>query len=192
MAGCTSAKMATASIQPAARTLPAAPPSSPSPRRFTPSTTHSGRAKELSDRPQGPPPHHLRHLRRQGVRQQATYKRVLRYLDTNKITVYGTLWATRPAGRGLHQRITALQHVRQPPLQVHRATGGTPDSERDLNGIEKSYAKIAEEPAPSTPWSTQPRIHLRQQVPQDRCPRRPPRPGGLRRLGYYPSAQDSH
>ncbi len=78
---------------------------------------------------------------------KATYKDVLRYLQTNNIAVWGTLVGDSARwGEGYLSRF----HL---PFQMYDniltkyiyATGGEPDTERSLNGIEKSYAKIAEE-----------------------------------------------
>ena len=78
---------------------------------------------------------------------KAKYADVLRYLQTNNIAVWGTLVGDSARwGEGYLSRF----HL---PFQMYDnfltkyiyATGGEPDSEKNLNGIEKSYAKIAEE-----------------------------------------------
>jgi hypothetical protein len=72
---------------------------------------------------------------------------VQRYLLTNNIAVWGTLVGDSARwGEGYLSRF----HL---PFQMYDnlltkyiyATGGEPDTEGNLNGIEKSYAKIAEE-----------------------------------------------
>jgi len=72
---------------------------------------------------------------------------VLHYLQTNKIAVYGTLVGDSARwGEGRLSRI----HL---PFQMYDnrlanyvlTTGGQLDSERNLSGIEKSYADIANE-----------------------------------------------
>jgi len=78
---------------------------------------------------------------------KATYKEVVQYLQTNNITVYGTLVGDSARwGQGYLSRF----HL---PFQMYDnrlvgyalVTGGTLDAENGVNGIENSYAKIAEE-----------------------------------------------
>ncbi len=78
---------------------------------------------------------------------KATYKEVVQYLQTNNITVYGTLVGDSARwGEGYLSRF----HL---PFQMYDnrlvgyafVTGGTLDAENGVNGIENSYAKIAEE-----------------------------------------------
>jgi len=185
----TSAKMATASIPTCSRTL----------RRQLRLHHHPqgdshlndailAAAKELSDRPRAAA-HHLRHSDGKEYGSKATYKEVLRYLDTNKITVYGTLVGDSARwGEGYISRIHLPSACTTTSSTVHRGHRRHSGLRTRPERIEKSYAKIAEEARTSTPGLRQPRIHLRQQVPQDRCPRRPP---GWRSSppGYYPSAQ---
>ena len=76
---------------------------------------------------------------------KATIKEVIRYLETNNIAVYGTLVGTSAAwGEGrlsrIHLPFTMYDNVL---YKYIAATGGQADSERNLNGIEKSYADIA-------------------------------------------------
>jgi VWFA-related protein len=78
---------------------------------------------------------------------KATLKEVIRYLETNEIAVYGTLVGTSAAwGEGwvsrIHLPFTMYDNIL---YKYIAATGGQADSERDLNGIEKSYAEIAKE-----------------------------------------------
>jgi len=73
------------------------------------------------------------------------------------------------------------------------ATGGTPDSESNLNGIEKSYAHIAEEARTQYTlgyYSHQPSIDGKFRKIDVRVDR----PGleVIAKTGYYPSAQDAH
>ncbi len=104
-------------------------------------------AKELSTRPKGR--RRIIYVISDGKEagSKATYKDVLRYLQTNNIAVWGTLVGDSARwGEGYVSRF----HL---PFQMYDnlltkyiyATGGEPDSERNQNGIEKSYAKIAEE-----------------------------------------------
>ena len=104
-------------------------------------------AKELSDRPQGR--RRIIYVISDGKEygSKAAYKDVLRYLQTNKIAVYGTLvgdaarWGEGYISR-LHLPFTMYDNRLYGYVQ---ATGGLMQSERDLNGIEKSYAQLAEQ-----------------------------------------------
>jgi VWFA-related protein len=107
-------------------------------------------AKELSSRPNKPV------ARRRVIfvvsdgkeyGSKATWKEVVRYLQTNEIAVDGTLVGDSARwGEGYISRF----HL---PFQMYdnilykyaTATGGTLDSENGVNGIEKSYAAIAEQ-----------------------------------------------
>ena len=78
---------------------------------------------------------------------KATYKDVLKYLQQNQIAVYGTL-----VGDSARWGIGYLSRFHLPFTMYDNRlvsyvlqTGGSLDSERDLNGIEKSYQAIAEE-----------------------------------------------
>ena len=73
------------------------------------------------------------------------------------------------------------------------ATGGTLDSEGTANGIEKSYAKIAEEARTQYTlgyYSHQPFIDGKFRKIDVRVDR--PSMEVIAKTGYYPSAQDSH
>ena len=78
---------------------------------------------------------------------KATYKDVLKYLQQNQIAVYGTLvgdsarWGLGYLSR-FHLPFTMYDNRL---VSYVLQTGGSLDSERDLNGIEKSYQAIAEE-----------------------------------------------
>jgi len=78
---------------------------------------------------------------------KASYKEVVRYLQTNEIAVYGTLVGTSAAwGEGfiskIHLPFTMYDNIL---YKYIAATGGQADSERNVNGIEKSYADIAKD-----------------------------------------------
>ena len=78
---------------------------------------------------------------------KATYKDVLRFLQTNNITVYGTLVGDSARwGEGylskFHLPFTMYDNRLTGYVYM---TGGTLDSERGVNGMETSYAKLAEE-----------------------------------------------
>jgi VWFA-related protein len=78
---------------------------------------------------------------------KAKYRDVLHYLQTNQIAVYGTLvgdsarWGEGYLSR-FHLPFTMYNNIL---VKYAVLTGGTLDSERGANGIEKSYFKIAEE-----------------------------------------------
>ena len=102
-------------------------------------------AKELATRPKGR--RRVIYVISDGHEygSKATVKEVIRYLETNEISVYGTLVGTSAAwGEGwiskIHLPFTMYDNVL---YKYIAATGGQADSERNLNGIEKSYADIA-------------------------------------------------
>ena len=78
---------------------------------------------------------------------KATEKEVVRYLQTNKIAVYATLvgdsarWGEGWIDR-VHLPFTMYDNIL---YRYTAATGGDVDSESHINGMEKSYAKIADE-----------------------------------------------
>jgi VWFA-related protein len=78
---------------------------------------------------------------------KASLKEVIHYLQQNEIAVYGTLVGTSAAwGEGwiskIHLPFTMYDNIL---YKYIAATGGQADSERNLNGIEKSYADIAKQ-----------------------------------------------
>jgi VWFA-related protein len=104
-------------------------------------------AKELSTRPKGR--RRIIYVVSDGKEygSKATFKEVVQYLETNQIAVYGTsvgtsaLWGEGYVSK-IHLPFTMYDNI----LYKYTArTGGTLDSEQGLNGIEKSYARIAEE-----------------------------------------------
>jgi VWFA-related protein len=104
-------------------------------------------AKELSTRPKGR--RRIIYVISDGKEygSKATLKEVLKYLETNKTAVYGTLVGDSARwGEGYLSRVH-LPYVMNDNILVAyaHATGGVLDSERGVNGIEMSYAKIAEE-----------------------------------------------
>jgi VWFA-related protein len=104
-------------------------------------------AQELSTRPKGR--RRIIYVISDGKENgsKATFKEVLKYVQTNKIAVYGTAvgdsarWGEGFVSR-IHLPFTMYDNIL---FKYTAATGGTLDSENGLNGIEKSYAKIAEE-----------------------------------------------
>ncbi len=124
---------------------------------------------------------------------KASYKDVLRYLETNQIAVYGTLvgdsarWGEGYLSR-FHLPFTMYDNLL---AKYTLATGGTLDSERGLNGIERSYGKIAEEARNQYTLgylSHQPVINDTFRKIDVRVDR----PGleVIAKTGYYPSARD--
>jgi VWFA-related protein len=125
---------------------------------------------------------------------KATFKEVLRVLETNKIAVYGTavgtsaMWGEGTISR-LHLPFTMYDNILS---KYTLATGGTLDSEMSSNGIEKSYQKIAEEARNQYTLgyvTHEPFIDGKFRKIDVRVER----PGleVIAKTGYYPSAQDA-
>ena len=150
-------------------------------------------AKELSTRPKGR--RRIIYVISDGKEygSKATYKEVLRYLETNKVAVYGTLvgdsarWGEGYMSR-YHLPFTMYDNIL---AKYILATGGEPDAERGLDGIERSYAKIAEEARNQYTlgyYSHQPVIDGKFRKIEVRLER-----SGMEvvaKQGYYPSAED--
>jgi VWFA-related protein len=124
---------------------------------------------------------------------KATLREVIRYLQTNKIAVFATgVGASATWGEGyvsrLHLPFTMYDNIL---FKYTYATGGDLDTERGVNGIEKSYAKIAEEARTQYTLG-----YLSHESIYDGKYRnidvRVDRPGleVIAKRGYYPSAQD--
>jgi VWFA-related protein len=152
-------------------------------------------AKELSTRPKGR--RRIVYVISDGKEygSKASYKEVLRYLETNKVAVYGTAvgdsarWGEGYISR-IHLPFTMYENIL---AKYTLATGGTLDSEGSLNGIEKSYAKIAEEARTQYTLgylSHQPVIDGKRRKIEVRVDR--PGVEVIAKTGYYPSAQDIH
>jgi VWFA-related protein len=151
-------------------------------------------AKELSTRPLGR--RRMIYVVSDGKEygSKATYKDVLRYLQANKIAVSGTL--VGDSARWGEGRISRL-HL---PFQMYDnrlagyiiATGGDFESQGNLNGIEKSYAHLAEESRNQYTLvyaSHQPLLDSRYRKIEVRVDR--PNVEVIAKKGYYPSSQDS-
>jgi VWFA-related protein len=152
-------------------------------------------AKELSTRPKGR--RRIIYVISDGKENgsKATYREVIRYLWTNKIAVYGTavgtsaLWGEGFVSR-IHLPFTMYDNIL---YKYTAATGGTLDSERGTDGIEKSYAKIAEEARNQYTLG-----YLSHESIYDSKFRkidvRVDRPGleVIAKTGYYPSGQDKN
>jgi VWFA-related protein len=152
-------------------------------------------AKELSSRPKGR--RRIIYVISDGKEygSKATFKEVLRYLQTNEIAVYGTavgtsaLWGEGYVSR-FHLPFTMYDNIL---YNYTAATGGTLDSERGTNGIEKSYAKIAEEARTQYTlgyYSHEPFIDGKYRKIEVRVDR--PDVDVKSKTGYYPSGQDTH
>ncbi len=150
-------------------------------------------AKELSTRPQGR--RRIIYVISDGKEygSKAKYSEVLKYLETNKTAVYGTLvgdsarWGEGSISR-LHIPFTMYDNLL---AKYILATGGEPDAERGTDGIERSYAKIAEEARNQYTlgyYSHQPVIDGKFRKIDVRLDR----PGleVVAKQGYYPSGQD--
>jgi len=150
-------------------------------------------AKELSTRPKGR--RRLIYVISDGKEygSKATVKEVIRYLQTNQIAVYATgvgdsaRWGEGYVSR-IHLPFTMYDNIL---YKYTAATGGDLDSQRGVNGIEKSYAKIAEEARAQYTLG-----YLSHESVYDSRYRkidvRVDRPGleVIAKQGYYPSAQD--
>lgn len=151
-------------------------------------------AKELSTRPQGR--RRIIYVISDGKEHgsKATYKDVLHYLQTNKIAVYGTLvgdaarWGEGYVSR-LHLPFTMYDNRLYGYVQ---ATGGILQSERDLNGIEKSYAQLTEQARNQYMLvyaSHEPLIDGKYRKIEVRVDR--PGVEVIAKKGYYPSGRDN-
>ncbi len=124
---------------------------------------------------------------------KATWKEVVRYLQTNKIAVYATLVGDSARwGEGWVDKFHLPFSMYDNILYKYTiATGGDTDAEGGVNGIEKSYAKIADEARNQYTLG-----YLSHESIYDGRYRtievRVNRPGldVISKRGYYPSAQD--
>ena len=150
-------------------------------------------AKELSTRPHGR--RRIIYVVSDGKEygSKAAYKDVLKYLEQNKIAVYGTLvgdsarWGEGHISR-YHLPFTMYDNILS---RYILATGGEPDFERGTDGIEKSYAKIAQEARNQYTlgyYSHQPTIDGKFRTIEVRVDR--PSIDVVAKRGYYPNAQD--
>ncbi len=124
---------------------------------------------------------------------KASFKEVLRYLQTNKIAVYGTLVGDSARwGEGFLSRFHMPGTINDNILiRYAQNTGGTLDAEATVNGMVKSYGKIAEEARTQYTLgyiSHQPVLDSKFRAIDVRVER----PGleVIAKRGYYPSAQD--
>jgi VWFA-related protein len=150
-------------------------------------------AKELAARPKGR--RRIIYVISDGKENgsKASYRDVLRYLQTNQIAVYGTLVGDSARwGEGYLSRVHLPFTMYDNLLTKYTlATGGTLDAERGTNGIERSYAKIAEEARNQYTLgylSHQPFIDGKYRKIEVRVNR--PNVEVIAKDGYYPSAED--
>lgn len=125
---------------------------------------------------------------------KATYKDVLRYLQTNKIAVYGTLVGDSARwGEGYVSRLHLPFTMYDNRLNGYvLATGGILESEGGTNGMEKSYAQISEEARNQYTLvyaSHEPLIDGKYRKIEVRVDR--PNVEVIAKKGYYPSGQDN-
>ena len=153
-------------------------------------------AKELSTRPKGR--RRIVYVISDGKEygSKATYKEVLKYLETNKTAVYGT--AVGDSARWGEGRIERL-HIPFTPyenilIKYTLATGGTLEASGNTNGIEKSYVRIAEEARNQYTlgyYSHLPVIDGKFRKIDVRVDRPEKEVEVIAKQGYYPSGQDT-
>jgi len=154
-------------------------------------------AKELAKRPKGR--RRIIYVISDGKENgsKATIKEVLKYLETNKIAVYGTAvgdsarWGEGYINR-IHIPFTMADNIL---YKYTAATGGQLIPESDRNGIEKSYQKIAEEARNQYTlvyYSHEPFIDGKFRKIEVRVDRAQKDVDVIAKRGYYPSGQDAH
>jgi VWFA-related protein len=153
-------------------------------------------AKELSTRPKGR--RRIVYVISDGKEygSKATFKEVLKYLETNKTAVYGT--AVGDSARWGEGRIDRY-HIPFTPyenilIKYTHATGGTLEASGNTNGIEKSYARIAEEARNQYTlgyYSHLPVLDNRFRKIDVRVDRPEKEVEVIAKQGYYPSGQDA-
>jgi VWFA-related protein len=126
---------------------------------------------------------------------KATTKEVIKYLQANKIGVYATLVGDSARwGEGYLSRFHIPFQMNDNVLPKYtQATGGSLDAENSVNGIERSYAKIAEEARTQYTLgyiSHQPAIDSRFRTIDVRVDRPSKEVEVTAKPGYYPTAQD--
>ena len=124
---------------------------------------------------------------------KATQKEVIKFLQQNKIAVYATLVGDSARwGEGYLSRFHIPFQMNDNVLIKYAAqTGGSLDAENSTNGIEKAYAKLAEEARNQYTLvynSHQPFIDGKYRSIEVRVDR--PNVEVKSKLGYYPTAQD--
>lgn len=125
---------------------------------------------------------------------QAKQKDVIKYLQRNDVAVYGTLVGDSAIpGLGFLDRIHMPFQMRDDILPVYAgATGGQLDAENRTNGIEKSFAKIAEQVRTQYTvgyYTKEPFVDGKYREVEVKVLR--PNLSVIAKRGYYPSARDS-
>ena len=126
---------------------------------------------------------------------KATTKQVLKFLQTNKIAVYATLVGDSARwGEGWLSRFHIPFQMNDNVLPKYtQGTGGDLYTERNTNGIEKSYQQVAEEARASYTivyYSHQPAIDDKYRSIDVRVDRPSKEIEVTAKPGYYPTAQD--
>ena len=126
---------------------------------------------------------------------KATQKEVIKYLQTNKIAVYATLVGDSARwGEGYLSRFhIPFQMNDNVLIKYAQMTGGSLETQKSTNGIEKSYAKIAEEARVQYTLgyiSHQPAIDGKYRTIEVRVDRPSKEVEVTAKPGYYPTAQD--
>lgn len=126
---------------------------------------------------------------------KATFKDVLHFLQQNQIIVYGTLVGDSARwGQGYLSRFHLPFTMYDNRLTAYvTQTGGTLYSENSINGIEQSYAKIAETARAQYTlgyYSHLPTLDSRFRKIEVRVDR--PNVEVIAKRGYYPTAEDLH
>jgi VWFA-related protein len=127
---------------------------------------------------------------------KASSREVIKYLQGHKIAVYATLVGDSARwGEGYLSRFHIPFQMNDNVLPKYtQATGGSLDAERSLNGIERSYQKIAEEARNQYTivyYSHQPFIDGRYRSIDVRVDRPSKEVEVTAKPGYIPTAQDA-
>ena len=127
---------------------------------------------------------------------KATTKEVIHYLQANKIALYATLVGDSARwGEGYLSRFHLPFQMNDNVLPKYtQATGGDLYSERNTNGIEKSYQKVAEEARAQYTivyYSHEPFIDGKYRSIEVRVDRPAKEIEITTKLGYYPTALDA-
>jgi VWFA-related protein len=153
-------------------------------------------ATELAKRPQGR--RRMIYVVSDGKEygSKATTKEVIKYLQGHKIALYATLVGDSARwGEGYLSRFHIPFQMNDNVLPKYtQATGGDLYSERSVNGIEKSYARVAEEARAQYTlvyYSHQPAIDGKYRSIEVRVDRPSKEVEVTTKPGYYPTAQDA-
>ena len=146
-------------------------------------------AKELANRPKGR--RRIIYVISDGKENgsKSTYREVIRYLETNKIAVYGTLvgdsarWGEGFVSR-VHLPFTMYDNILVKYTHCHRRYIGL-RARRERHREELCQDRRGSAHSVHARLPQPPALH-RRQVPQDRCARRPSRPRGNRQDRLLP------